>query len=326
MTGVRAAVPLLLLLAGTAAAGTSSRPGWSRKPFGALLLVPEGGREFGKFLDDARKSLGRSFPTDTALGGDVRDIQRAVDRLQARRVRKIVAVPIQLSSHTGDMEQNRYIFGIRREPSSSLLTGRSRYGYAPLKRAKSRVPLVLMPALDDHEILAQIVAAKALGLSRDPEKEGLIIVAQPNEDDAKNPKWLSGIESLGERARAIAGFKELHTVVLPLDSGQQRRDKAHASLRDLVRRTRRGGNAIVMPLSLTRGALHARLPKILDGLFVKTVTKGLLPDTRLLPWIEESARKGAEMEDMRIYTKEVSLRAKRESLRKGPARTGGLAP
>ncbi len=311
----------VLLAAGAAVATQGpAKSAWKKKPFGLLLIVPEGGRDLNSSLTDISKKLSRKFPVDSALSADVRNIQKAVDRLLRKRVGKIVAVPLLLSSHSVEMDQNRYIFGIRRDPSGSLLSGRSRYGYAPLKRAKSKVPLVLMPALDDHEIAAQILAAKALGPSRDSEKEILIIAVEASADNAGNTQWLGGIKALGERARSIAGFKESHTFFLPVDTGQDERDKTRREFRGFVRDSRRSGRVIVVPLSLTKGALHKMLPKILDGTFAKIVKKSLLPDARIIPWVEASARKGAKLPDMRTFTKEVALRPKTKLLKKKPMR------
>lgn len=321
MTGTKGVLlgTAALLAAGAAVATQGpAKPAWAKKPFGLLLIVPEGGRDLSSSLTDISKRLSKKFPMDSALSTDVRDIQKAVDRLLRKRVGKIVAVPLLLSSHSVEMDQNRYIFGIRRAPSGSLISGRSRYGYAPLKRAKSKVPLILMPALDDHEIAAQVLAVKALGPSRDAEKEILIIVTEASEGNAGNTQWLGGIKALGERARSIAGFKEVHTFFLPTNVGQEERDKARREFRGLVRDLRRNGRVIVVPLSVTKGALHTILPKILDGTFAKIVKKGLLPDARIIPWVEESARKGAKLPDMRIFTEEVALRPKTKKLKKKP--------
>ena len=118
-------------------------------------------------------------PTEVAFGMATRaNLQAAVDRLPARGVTEIVAVPLFVSSWSSVITSTEYPFGLRSEaPAASRdlpadappsatpphqrrmqrrhITGarRARDAISPIQ---SPVPIRMTPALNDHPIVAEI--------------------------------------------------------------------------------------------------------------------------------------------------------------------------
>ncbi|MBI5210391.1 MAG: hypothetical protein HY927_10505 [Elusimicrobia bacterium] len=275
-----------------------------KKEYGGLLLVPAGGSEWSTVLAELRKSAPPGFAVESAEASNTRAIQASVDRLQAKRVKKIVAVPLLLSSHAADMDQNRYIFGVRQFPSADFQGGpHAHAGYSVTKRARSKVEMVLTQALDDHPTLAEIVADRAQAQSKDPAREAVILVAQASKTDIDNPQWSGTVQSLTDKVRKGTRFKSVQLFLLPFDAPQDERVKTETGLRAMVKGLAAGGTAIVVPLSLGTGP-ERRLRKIFDGLFVKFSGKPVLPDKKIAGWVSESLESGAKLPDMRTFKKD----------------------
>lgn len=54
----------------------------------------------------------------------------------------------------------------------------------------------MTPVLNDHPIVADILASRARAISRDPENEAVIIVAHGPIEEADNRRWLADMASL----------------------------------------------------------------------------------------------------------------------------------
>ena len=211
---------LLPVLPCPAAAGMPSMErlgGKTQTEAGALLMLSGIGQDWAAAIADIRSALGKGFFLETATASDSKTLQAAVDRLQARSVKKIVALPMLLSSHSAEMDENRYLFGIREHPSAEFLASpHAHSGYSVIRRIKSKVPIVLANALDDHPVLAEILAARALAHSKDPSKEALVLVVPSVQGDLANSQWAGTIESLAAKVRRTTGFKSVRPPIFPM--------------------------------------------------------------------------------------------------------------
>lgn len=290
---MRLALPALLL--GATAAWGQAGP----QPFGVLLLGEGGDRNWARAVDAIRRELPPRLPIEFCAGlADARAMQKSVSLLEARKVRTIVAVPLFVSSFSEAMDQNRYLLGIREAPSKEF--GR---GPAP-SRIKSRVPLVLTKALDDHPLLVETLAARAKAVSRSPASESLLLVGQgPSSPEAREDS-LAQAAALAEKVRRKSGFKAARAAAVYPQLSQAQKDKAESELRGLLRELRRLGPVVVVPLEMTRGGVHARLRKALEGSFARYDGASLLPDSRIARWVSESAQNGAKLPDMRVFKDE----------------------
>ena len=282
---------------------TAKGLGGAAKPFGVLLLGEAGDQNWKSAVSDICAKLGAKFPLEFAGGeADSKAMQAGLDRLQALGVKKIVAVPLFLSSISGMMDQDRYLFGIRKEPSKDFLDAPHSLGRdLPLARLQSRVPLVLTKALDDHPLFVDILASRAKALSRDPAKEALLLVAASPGSAKGEKEWLDNEALVAERVRQKAGFRAAGVAELRPDLPQDEREKAESSLRALAKQLGRGTGLIVVPLELVPGYVQLRLERALDGVFYRHDGKTVFPDSRIARWVEETARAGATLPDMRVF-------------------------
>lgn len=275
------------------------------KPFGVLLLGEGGDRDWKDTVEAARKQASGKYPFEFAAGqADRKEMQRGIDALEAQRVRAIVIVPLLASSYGEVMDQTRFLLGIRETPSKELLDAPHEHtGGLALQRLKSRVPLVLTHALDDHPLFVDLLASRAQALSRKPAGEGVVLVgASPaSKDDAR--EWNETATALAEKVRQKGGFAAARAFALRVDGTADQRELSAQSLGTLIRELRRSVNAvIVVPMAMTSSdEKMMRLRQAMEGLFARYDGRTVLPDARIAAWIEQTALPAAKLPDMRLF-------------------------
>lgn len=296
---------LLLLLAAALLAGTTtpmSDGGSMRgKPFGVLLLGEGGEKGWDELVAAVAKRLGPKIPLEFAPGlADQKTIQKAADKLGSQSVKKIVVVPVYLSSNSELMDQTRFLFGIRQDPSLDFF-GSRRGGSILVRRVMTKADVVLTQALDDNPAVVDILASRAASLSRAPAKEGLILVSVAPASDEGAQQWSQTLTALAERARAKAGMARSASALLPERGLAAEKEKAEKAFKTKTQEFSRQGGAIVVPVTLTASALERRVPRVLSGSFMRFNGKALLPDERLAAWVEQTAVEGARLPGMRQF-------------------------
>src|SRR5688572_30531824 len=90
---------------------------------GILLLAHGGSAEWNGRVTDLAAIVNATRPTEVAFGMATRaSIQGAVDRLVARGVTEIVAVPLFVSSWSTVITSTEYLLGLRPDAPSALAT------------------------------------------------------------------------------------------------------------------------------------------------------------------------------------------------------------
>jgi len=90
---------------------------------GILLLAHGGSAEWNARVTDLAAQADTRKPTEVAFGMATRaTIQAAVDRLVARGVTEIVAVPLFVSSWSSVITSTEYLLGQRADPPAALAT------------------------------------------------------------------------------------------------------------------------------------------------------------------------------------------------------------
>ena len=269
---------------------------------GILLLAHGGSAEWNTRVNELAAQVDKSKPTEVAFGMATRaNIQAAIDRLVARGATDIVAVPLFISSWSSIVTSTEYLLGLRAEapaalaayakmshatPSSNGATGHEGHaaidGMSPVK---SPVPIRIAPALNDHPIVAEILASRARAISKNAAEEALIIVAHgPNEDD-DNRRWLADMASLAGRIRSTEPFKAIDYLTLRDDAPKPVRDQATAELRGVVQKhSQEGRRVLIVPLLVSFGGIDRGLRERLEGLTYTMAGAGLVPDERLVTW------------------------------------------
>lgn len=271
----------------------------SKNPdIGVLLMGHGGGRSWNLAVEDVRKSVGSKYHIEVAFGmADSKEIQRAVAALEKSKVKRIVAVPLFISSVSEVMDQTRFVLGLRPTPSKEFMAHPHAHHGAghggPSRRISSKIPIVMTSALDDNPLVADILLDRARELSRDPAKEHVLLIGHGPLKETDNQVWLKTMDRLAAYVKQQGGFASVVSATLRDDSPPDVRKEADRILRDHVTQLGRKGAVIVVPHLIAQGGIERHIPRSLNGLFYKWNAKTLLPDRRLSVWVERSVEEQA---------------------------------
>jgi sirohydrochlorin cobaltochelatase len=276
---------------------------------GILLLAHGGSPEWNTRVTDLVTQIDKTKPTEAAFGMATRaNIQAAVDRLVARGVTDIVAVPLFVSSWSSVITSTEYLLGLRPDapaalamfakmhhpqpashsPSQATSAGHETHAAAAdaTSPVKSPVPIRMTRALNDHPIVAEILTSRAKSISQNPAGESLVIVAHGPNDEDDNRKWLADMASLTERIARAERFTSIDYLTLRDDAPKPVRDAATAQLRQLVsQRVQERRRVLIVPLLVSFGGIERGLRQRLEGLTYTLADAGLMPDARLAAWV-----------------------------------------
>ena len=274
---------------------------------GILLLAHGGDADWNARVLALASKVDQRQPVEVAFGmATRRTIQSAVDRLGARGVTDIVAVPLFVSSSSSIISATAYLLGLRAEAPPALAiyakmdhsdekpssADRSHAGHADATAlaatpVSSKVPITRMTAaLDDHPLVAAILTTRARSISRMPADEAVMLVAHGPTSDRENERWLADMRSLADRIRREEPFASIDSLTLKDDAPKPIRDAATAELRKVVSaRIAEGRRVLIVPLLLSFGGIERGLVERLDGLAYLMADAGLMPDDRLVDWV-----------------------------------------
>ncbi|MDD5301920.1 MAG: hypothetical protein PHS14_02340 [Elusimicrobia bacterium] len=312
---MKAAALLLILAAVPAASAGFSNTSMGQKPYGVLLIAPDTGGAWRTELGAIRSQMRGIAIESVESYNDGTAIQRALDRLRGQHVSKVVAVPLELVSESSTMDELRYLFGIRAEPtqdrpdsqrpsmapvqskikSSLVFTGRGP------KRLRSEAELVLTATIDKSPALADILADRAKALGRDPAKEAVILVGLAPRSDKELDVWKTAVTAIAESVRVKGGFRE-GAILWVRDgtrAGQQDkdRDENKATLRRLIT----AGGVVAVPLAPDGRRIGQLLQRQLGTSGYRWNGKGVIGDPRLTEWISSISKAASTLPDVRQY-------------------------
>jgi sirohydrochlorin cobaltochelatase len=292
-TGMRRALQLLSLLTlSLLGRGTASADG----P-GILLLAHGGSTEWNAQVTKLAGKVDQITPTEVAFGMATRaNIQAALDRLGARGVKEVVAVPLFVSSWSSVITSTEYLLGLRADPPRELaIYAKMNHGppshddHSQADQSRpvtSSLPIRMAPALNDHPIVADILTSRARSISRNPAGEAVVIVAHGPSGDEENRRWQTDMASIAERIRQGERFASIDHLTLRDDAAKPVRDRATAELRAvLTKRLGEGRRVLIVPLLVSFGGIERGLRQRLEGLPYVMPDTALVPDERLVTWV-----------------------------------------
>lgn len=277
---------------------------------GILLLAHGGSHRWNNEVLKLAAKVNKEMPVEVAFGmANKRSFQDGIDKLLARGVREIVAVPLFISSHSSVITSTEYLLGLRKDAPQDLARfakmDHSHTGTAdtmmmdgsfdPTTPLKLGVHVRMTAALNRHDLVADILLSRARSISQKPTNEVVVIVAHGPVPDEDNAKWLGDMRVLVEHIQLASSFERIEYLTLRDDAAEEVRAKATAELRSVVNRaTVEGKKVLVVPLLLSYGGIEEGLKKRLEGLNYAISNQGLLPDKRLVRWVLLEARDAAQ--------------------------------
>jgi len=254
-------------------------------------------------------------------------INDAVERLDDAGITKIIAVPLFVSSHSSHIQEIEYVLGLRDtlpmtsehvvvegvEMKRSIVPMGARYtisrvpveiGADGVMRAMGHpgdpgeeeelVPvetdaeIVLAGAMDDHWLVAGIVADRTADLVADAESETLVLVAHGTDEEDNFAGWVNSTSSLSNQARLKLAYWSDPAIGL---AGTQaafihHNETLHPefTLRPIVENA---ADPVVVPLMVSEGYFTGRkIPGLLENLTYAYDGKALTSHPNVAEWIE----------------------------------------
>ncbi len=273
---------------------------------GVLLLAHGGQSQWNERVAAVAKAVDATEPTEVAFGMASRaSIQAAVDKLTARGVTSIVAVPLFVSSHSSVITSTEYLLGLRPEAPADLKIfakmDHSSHGAPaaaagehaahlpavdPASPITTTLPVRMTAAFNRHPLIAQIVADRARSISKAPASEAVILVAHGPVPDDDNRRWLDDMKVLAAQVQAAAPFASVDYLTVRDDAGPAMREAATKDLRDRVERQAAAGRTVlIVPHLMSFGGIEQGIRKRLEGLPYVMTAQALMPDERIARWV-----------------------------------------
>ena len=270
-----------------------------RNSEGILLLAHGGKPDWDAAVEVVAQELRTQTPTEVAFGmADRSAIQRAIDRLSDQGVTSVVAVPLFISSYSVVITSTEYLLGLRETaPPELQMLARMVHRMAAhptdhheaalgTKPVDGHLPIRMVPAFDHHAIIGDILRDRAEDMSQSPEKEAVILVAHGPNDSEANVKWLANMAILGQHIEP-SGFQRVEYMTVRDDADASVQAQATAELRHRITLARAQGLVpLVVPHVLSYGGIEQGIHKRLAGLEYRMASSGLLPDPRIVAWVE----------------------------------------
>lgn len=275
---------------------------------GILLMAHGGSAEWNARVAELAATIDKTMPTEVAFGMATRaNLQAAVDKLVARRVSDIVAVPLFVSSWSSVITSTEFLLGQRAVAPPALAafarmshgSGKGtdpHAGHSPtsaedgMKPVTSPVKIRMTPALNDHPIVAEILATRAGAIGKEPAGEALVIVAHGPNDEEDNRRWVADLRSLAQQLESKSGYASIDYLTVRDDAPKPVWEQAKAELRGVVqKRTAEGKRVLIVPLLIAFGGIEKGLRDRLEGLTYTMAPSGLMPDERLATWVLQMA-------------------------------------
>ncbi len=266
-------------------------------------------------------------------------INIAVDRLNEHNVTKIVAVPLFISSHSGHMEEIKYVLRLRETPpASEMLTfvegkpvrrsvlaveGKCiirREYLTPALTVKhteeeelvpvnTTAEIILTSALDNSSLLAQTLAENAAELISDAENETVVFASHGTFNASYLEEWIADHESLAEQIKLILRHRkgipieDVRFGFIHLPVVDNKTVHPELGLRAVVENVSVNSTPVVVANMVSVGFFTKKyIPMLLENLTYKyNGSKALCPHENMVKWVEISANKEISTFVLQIY-------------------------
>ena len=293
-----------------------------------ILVIAHGspGEDWCAPVRDAVSDVDLPYPVELGFLEFVPNetINDAVERLDDAGITKIIAVPLFVSSHSSHIQEIEYVLGLRDtlpmtskhvivegvEMERSVVVMGDGYAitHVPVETGADGVmqamghpgeeeelipvetdaEIVLTGAMDNHWLVAGIVADRKADLFADTENETLVLVALGTDEENNFAGWVNSTSSLANQARLKLTYWSDPAIGL---AGTQaafihHNETLHPefTLRPIVENA---ADPVVVPLMVSEGYFTGRkIPGLLENLTYTYDGKALTSHPNVAEWIE----------------------------------------
>lgn len=275
-----------------------------------------GGTTWNKLVKEAARPLIDQFPVEFAWGmANFVSLQKAVQKLEAKNVSRVIVVPFFISKHSPIIRQAEYLLGLRDELAdhpmpvmhytdefvemAGIELDESHYMHnmlfpPMLNQIEIHTPAQFTDALDDHPAIAAILRDRILALSEDPARETVVLAAHGPNGEEDNTSWVESMESLAAQVQVMQRedeaeiFRNILALTVRDDAPEAIHEQAKEHLRAAIRQGNISGDVIVIPVFLSSGGREKSVAQRLEGLEFKWSGETLLPHEKLTTFLVES--------------------------------------
>ena len=243
------------------------------KPNGEVMHI------WNKDVEKLAAEINQDIPIEVAFSeGDPEEIQKAVNALQARGITRIIVVPFFVMTDNPIVGNSRYILGL----SEHL----HRFTKAKhLDRVQSDAAFYMTSALEDHELISEILLMRAQDVTHVPSKTTVILISYGSKSDEMEKNWAKLLGAHADYLKAHGGFRDVKFATTRGDAKGDVKHKARRSVRELVEEEQ--GERVVIPFVISASRLERSIKQDLQGLDFQ-FGKSLAPHPLLKKWIEQT--------------------------------------
>jgi sirohydrochlorin cobaltochelatase len=226
-------------------------------------------------------------------GAKTARFQDAVARLDAQGVSQIVVVPMLVSSYSGHYDQVRWLGG---EDVTLNETMHHHLHMAGIERAASRTPMRVTKAMDASAEVAQVLADRALAMTKTPKAQALLIVGHGPNSAEDYAAWMENLRPIADSVKKLTGFRDVRVDLVRDDAPAPVRAEAVRRVRELIELQHlvTGKEVIVVPVLVSKGSVsRSKVPNDIKGTPSLYVGEPLLPHPAMARWIESRVKEAA---------------------------------
>jgi len=227
---------------------------------------------------------------------DSLSISEALRRLAARRVVQVACVAVLASSQSELYDQFAYVLGKRPAPSQEFLDAMKRLEETPGHRhapqesrpVKAPAPLELSRAMDDHPYAVRILLDRARQISRQPQKEAVLLVSHGPYTDEAEGRWMAAASNAAFWVEKLGDFSTVKAFNLRDDSPEKIREARAKAMRAwAAARQKEGKTILVVGHLISFNGIESHISRALNGVPYKMSKEGILPHPLAARWALE---------------------------------------
>ena len=264
---------------------------------GTIVIAHGGDSIWNAHVREVAQQVKTGGPVEVSFlmgaGAKTARFQDAVARLDRQGVSQIVVVPMLVSSHSGHYEQVRWLGGEDVQLSETM---HHHLHMAGIDRASTKTPIRVTKAMDASGEVAQVLADRALALTKTPKEQALLIVGHGPNSAEDYAGWMENLRPVADSVKRITGFRDVRVDLVRDDAPAPVRAEAVRRVRELIelQHMATGKEVIVVPVLVSKGSVsRSKVPNDIKGTPSVYIGEPLLPHPAMARWIELRVREAA---------------------------------
>ena len=209
-------------------------------------------------------------------------LTKVAARLDQPGVKRIIIVPLLISSYSNHYDEIRYYAG-------ELKHAHAHEGLTLGQPLKTKAPMVVTSAMDSDPLVSRILADPLRLVSKDPKNETLILLTHGPNEEENHAKWTASMKVHGAYLGKTFGFKRVEYATLRDDAPKPVKDAAIAHLRELVKRSSADSTVVIQPVLISVGRVQAEIAELLKGYQYQMSQSGISDHPLVVQWIRQQA-------------------------------------